>query len=197
MKLTQTNPKVDDFLLHETKWKEEFTALRALILESELTEELKWGQPTYSLKGKNVLLIHGFKEYCAILFVKGALMQDSQGILIQQTKKVQAARQIRFKNLQQILDRRDVLKAYIQDAIDNEVAGKEVEMKKTTEFPMPEELQIRLYNKPELKVAFETLTPGRQRAYLLYFSDPKQVKTREARIDKYIDQIMDGKGLYD
>lgn len=191
------NPLIDDFLNREPKWKTEFERLRAIILDCELTEELKWGQPTYTLNGKNVVLIHGFKDYCAILFIKGSLLEDPKGILIQQTEKVQAGRQIRFKDVQSIDALTDDLKAYVKAAIEIEKSGKEVPMKKTDEFPMPEELMEKFRERPELKEAFEKLTPGRQRAYLLYFSDPKQPKTRLARIDKYVDPIMDGKGLYD
>jgi len=195
---TVFNPNVDAFLAQETRWKTEFEHLRALIMTSpDLTEEIKWGQPTYTLNGKNVVLMHGFKEYCAILFIKGALLPDPKGILIQQTEKVQAARQVRFRNVDEVDRLENDLKTYLQRAIDNEKAGKEIEFKPVAEFPVCEELQARFSERPELKMAFESLTPGRQRAYLLFFSDPKQSKTREARIDKYIDQIMDGKGLYD
>lgn len=197
MTQTQLNPLVDDFLKSETKWKTEFEALRSLILDCDLTEELKWGQPTYTLNGKNVVLIHGFKEYCAILFIKGALLEDPKGILIQQTEKVQAGRQVRFKDIQSILALSGDLKAYIRAAIENEKAGKEIAFKKAEEFAVAEELQALFYAQPQFKAAFEKLTPGRQKAYLLFFGDPKQAKTRQARIDKYFDKIMDGKGLYD
>lgn len=197
MSLTQLNPKVDAFLASETKWKEAFTELRSLITEFDLVEELKWGQPTYTINGKNVLLIHGFKEYCAILFIKGALMKDPQGILIQQTENVQAGRQVRFKSLDQVLQLRESLKSYIQEAIDNEASGKEIEFKKPAEFIIAQELKAKFDAEPRFKAAFDALTPGRQRAYLLFFAAPKQATTRQARIEKYTDLIMDGKGLYD
>lgn len=191
------NPKVDSFLSRETRWKTEFEHLRKIILDCDLTEELKWGQPTYTLNGKNVVLIHGFKEYCAILFVKGALLQDPAGLLIQQTENVQAARQVRFKDVKTIDELEPVLKDYIKAAIDNEKAGKEIELKKATECPVPEELTLKFYDRPELKTAFEALTPGRQRGYLLFFNAPKQSATRVSRIEKYVEKIMEGKGLDD
>jgi len=197
MTLTNLNPKIDAFLSRETQWKTEFEHLRTIILDCDLTEELKWGQPTYTLNGKNVVLIHGFKEYCAILFVKGALLQDPDGILIQQTENVQAARQVRFKDVKTIDELEPVLKDYIKAAIDNEKAGKEIEFKKATEYPVPEELTLKFYDRPELKTAFEALTPGRQRGYLLFFNSPKQSVTRISRIEKYVDKIMEGKGLDD
>jgi len=194
---TKLNPKVDGFLNRETKWKSEFEHLRTIILDCDLTEELKWGQPTYSLNGRNVVLIHGFKEYCAILFVKGALLQDPAGILIQQTENVQAARQVRFKDVQTIDELEPVLKDYIKAAIENEKACKEIEFKKATEYPVPEELTVKFYDRPEFKSAFEALTPGRQRGYLLFFAAPKQTATRVSRIEKYVEKIMEGKGLDD
>lgn len=197
MTLTQPNPKVDAFLERETRWKEEFTLLRSIISDFDLTEELKWGQPTYTLNGKNIVLMHGFKDYCAILFVKGALLEDPKGILIRQTENVQAGRQVRFKDLETIVSLKNDLKDYIQAAIDNEKAGKEIEFKKVQEFPMPEELTERFYDRPDLKTAFYALTPGRQRAYLLYFAQAKQATTRVARIEKYTDKILEGKGLDD
>lgn len=197
MSQTQLNPKVDAFLASETKWKDVFTELRFLITEFDLDEELKWGQPTYTLNGKNVLLVHGFKEYCAILFIKGALMNDPQGILIQQTENVQAGRQVRFKSLDQVLQLKESLKSYIQEAIDNEATGKEVEFKKPTEFVSAQELKAKFDAEPRFKAAFDALTPGRQRAYLLFFAAPKQASTRLSRIEKYTDLIMDGKGLND
>jgi uncharacterized protein YdeI (YjbR/CyaY-like superfamily) len=162
-----------------------------------LTEELKWGKPCYSFDGKNIVLIHGFKEYCALLFVKGALLKDPDGILIQQTENVQAARQIRFTGVREIVDIEPVLKAYIYEAIEVEKAGLEVDFKRNTEFIIPEELQNKFDEIPALKTSFEELTPGRQRAYILYFSEPKQSKTREARVEKCIQQIIGGKGLND
>ena len=191
------NPKVDDFLGREKKWKEEFTKLRQIILDCQLTEELKWGQPCYTLDGKNIVLMHGFKEYCAVLFIKGSLLKDAKGILIQQTENVQVGRQIRFTTVQEINKIEKTLKAYIQEAIEVEKAGLEVELKKTSDFAVPEEFQSRLDGHPALKSAFEALTPGRQRAYLFYFSQAKQSKTREARVDKCIPKILDGLGLDD
>ncbi|KGE16998.1 YdeI/OmpD-associated family protein [Paenibacillus wynnii] len=193
----RVNPKVEEFLSKAKKWKEEYETLRNIVLDCELTEEFKWMHPCYTYDTKNILLIHGFKEYCAILFHKGALLKDAQGILIQQTENVQAARQIRFTNVQEIVEMETLLKAYIYEAIEVEKAGLEVNFKKTTEFIIPEELQNKLNAIPALKTAFEALTPGRQRAYLHYFSEPKQSKTRESRIDKYMPQILDGKGLND
>ncbi|MBC2246112.1 YdeI/OmpD-associated family protein [Listeria seeligeri] len=197
MAKTELNPKVDAFLNKPSKWQAEFTALRKIAIEFGLTEEFKWGKPCYALNGSNVFLIHGFKEYCALLFMKGALLGDPENILIQQTENVQAARQIRFTNLQQIIDMESVLKSYIQNAIDVEAAGLKVEMKRDKEFPIPEELQTRFDELPAFKEAFEALTPGRQRAYLLYFGSPKQSKTRVSRIEKCQEQIFDGLGLND
>ncbi len=169
--------------------------MRDIVLDSELTEEFKWMHPCYTFEGKNIVLIHGFKEYCALLFHKGALFQDTHGILIQQTENVQAARQIRFTNVQEIVEMEAILKAYIHEAIEIEKAG--LEVKKKTEFKIPEELQNKFDEIPALKTAFEDLTPGRQRAYILYFSKAKQSKTRESRVEKYMQQILDGKGLND
>ena len=191
------NPKVDDFLGREKKWKKEFTKLRQIILDCQLTEELKWGQPCYTLDGKNVVLMHGFKEYCAVLFIKGALLKDAKGILIQQTENVQVGRQIRFTTVQDINKIEKTLKAYIQEAIEVEKAGLEVELKKTSDFAVPEEFQSKLDGHPALKSAFGTLTPGRQMAYIFYFSQAKQSKTREARVDKCIPKILDGLWLDD
>ena len=194
---SQMNPKIDFFFNEAQKWREEFEKLRAIILECGLTEELKWGQPCYTLEGKNIVLIHGFKEYCAVLFFKGVLLKDAKHILIQQTENVQAGRQIRFTNIREIVKMKSLLKAYIFEAIEIEKAGLKVNLKKTTDFKVPEEFQSKLNEIPALKNAFETLTPGRQRAYIFYFSQPKQSKTREARVEKYIQQILDGKGLDD
>jgi len=191
------NPKVDEFIDKEKKWQEEFKKLRMIILDCQLTEEFKWGKPCYSFQGSNIALIHGFKEYCAILFIKGALLKDPKSILIQQTENVQAGRQIRFTNLQEIVEQEDILKAYINEAIEVEKAGLEVEYKKTKEYIIPEELQNKFDEIPALKTAFEALTPGRQRAYILHFSEPKQSKTRVSRIEKYMQQILSGKGLND
>jgi uncharacterized protein YdeI (YjbR/CyaY-like superfamily) len=191
------NPDVDWFFTKAAKWQKEYEILRKLALDGELTEELKWGCPCYTFQKRNVILIHGFKEYCALLFMKGALLEDTQGILVQQTQNVQAARQVRFTSAAQINKMRSVLKAYIKAAIDVEKAGLKVELKSTKEFNMPEEFQTVLDDMPELKTAFEKLTPGRQRGYLLYFSSPKQSKTRETRIEKYLEKILQGKGLED
>jgi len=189
--------KVDAFLERAKNWREEFEALRAIITDSDLTEDFKWGQPCYTLDGHNVVLMHGFKEYCALLFFKGALMKDPKNLLIQQTENVQAARQIRFKGLDDIKRQEKVLKSYIKDAIALEKSGAKVEMKKTTEFSFPEELERKMDDLPALRTAFEELTPGRQRAYLLHFSSAKQQKTRESRIEKCVQRILDGKGLDD
>jgi uncharacterized protein YdeI (YjbR/CyaY-like superfamily) len=179
------------------QWQEEFSALHAIIDSSGLKEEVKWGQPCYTLDGRNVVLIHGFKEYCALLFFKGALMKDPNNLLIQQTANVQAARQIRFTGLAEITRQEKALKAYIKDAIAIEKSGAKVEKKATAEFPFPEELERKMDDLPALRTAFETLTPGRQRAYLLHFSSAKQAKTRESRIEKSVQHILDGKGLDD
>ncbi|MNI45952.1 hypothetical protein D3C73_1003940 [compost metagenome] len=191
------NPKVDEFLSRAKKWKEEYEKLRNIVLDCELTEEYKWMHPCYTFKNNNIVLIHGFKDYCALLFHKGALLKDAHGILIQQTENVQAARQIRFTNVQEIVAMESILKAYIYDAIEVETAGLEVSFKKNTEFIIPEEVQNKFDEIPDLKTAFEALTPGRQRAYMLYFSEPKQSKTRESRVEKCMQQILNGKGLND
>jgi uncharacterized protein YdeI (YjbR/CyaY-like superfamily) len=191
------NPKVDVLLRKAKEWKEEFEKLRMIILDCGLTEELKWGWPCYAFQKSNIVLIHGFKEYCALLFFKGALLKNADGILIQQTKNVQAARQIRFTNVQQIVKMKPILKAYIDEAIEVEKAGLKVNYKKTSEFKIVEEFQRKLDEIPVLKTAFSALTPGRQRAYLFYFSQPKQSKTRESRVEKCMQQILAGKGLDD
>jgi uncharacterized protein YdeI (YjbR/CyaY-like superfamily) len=188
------NPKTDFYFQKSEKWKSELEQLRGIILDCELTEELKWGCPCYTFQQNNILLIHEFKEYCAMLFMKGALLNDAERILIQQTENTQATRQIRFTNLREIIDQEATLKAYIYEAIEVERAGLKVELKKTAEFPMPEEFQQKLDEMPMLKTAFEALTPGRQRGYLLHFSHPKQSKTREARIEKCMPLIFNGKG---
>lgn len=192
-----TNPKVDWFFNEDTKWQKEFAILRKIILDCGLTEELKWGQPCYMFQRKNIVLIHGFKEYCALLFFKGSLLKDEQGILIQQTKNVQAARQIRFTDAREIVELERILKAYVHQAIEVEKAGLKVALKKTSDFTVPEEFQKKLNEIPALKTAFEALTPGRQRAYIFYFSQAKQSKTRESRIEKYVPKILEGKGLED
>ena len=195
--MNNMNPKVDFYFIKEKKWQEELEKLRMIILDCQLTEELKWGVPCYTFQKSNIVLIHVFKEYCAILFVKGALLKDARGILITQTENVQAARQIRFTNVQEIVEMETILKAYIYEAIEVEKAGLKVNYKKATEFSIPDEFQNKLDENPALKTAFGALTPGRQRAYLLYFSASKQSKTREARVEKYMQQILNGKGLND
>jgi uncharacterized protein YdeI (YjbR/CyaY-like superfamily) len=194
---SRTNPQADEYFNTAKKWQEESKKLRKIVLDCGLTEELKWGKPCYSFQNSNVVLIHGFKEYCALLFCKGALLKDPHRVLIQQTEHVQAARQIRFTSLQQIVEMATIVKTYIQEAVAVEKAGLEVSYKKTSEFKMPEELKNKLRELPALKTAFESLTPGRQRGYILYFSAPKQSKTRESRIEKYRQKILDGKGLDD
>lgn len=194
------NPRLDGFFAkgkEAKQWQAEFEKLREIILDCQLTEVLKWMHPCYTLEGKNIVLIHGFKEYCAVLFFKGALLQDAHGVLVKQTENVQAERQIRFTSLQEITELETVLKAYIHAAIEVEKAGLKVEYKKTTEFTMPVEFQTKLDEFAALKTAFEALTPGRQRAYILHFSQAKQAKTREARIEKSIERILAGKGLDD
>ena len=191
------NPKVDFYFEKAKTWKKEIEKLRAIVLDCHLTEELKWGCPCYTFEKSNIVLIHVFKEYCAVLFFKGALLKDPKGILIQQTENVQAARQIRFTNLKQINKMEATIKAYIYEAIEVEKAGLQVKLKKTAQFDMPEEFQKKLNKNKALKKAFEALTPGRQRAYLLHFAAPKQTKTRESRVEKYIPHILDGKGLND
>ena len=191
------NAKVDWFFNKAARWQEEYEKLRMIVLDCGLTEELKWGCPCYTFDDTNVVLIHGFKDYCALLFMKGALLQDDAGILVQQTENVQSARQIRFKSIRDIYDLESVLKTYIHQAIEVEKAGLKVKMKKTKEFPMPEEFQRKLDSNKKLRKAFDSLTPGRQRGYLLYFSSAKQSKTRVQRVEKYIPQILDGKGVDD
>jgi len=191
------NPKVDFYFNKAKKWQDELQQLRVIALDCGLTEELKWGCPCYTFQNNNIVLIHDFKEYCALLFFKGALLNDTHGILIQQTKNVQAARQIRFTGIDEIIELEPVLKAHIFEAIEVEKAGLKVDLKKTEEFTIAKEFQYKLDRIPALKTAFEALTPGRQRAYLLHFSAPKQSKTREARIEKYMPQILGGKGIND
>jgi uncharacterized protein YdeI (YjbR/CyaY-like superfamily) len=186
-----------DFYFNKGKWQKETQQLRKIVLDCDLKEELKWGCPCYTFEGKNIVLIHVFKEYCALLFFKGALLNDPENILIQQTENVQSARQIRFTNLKEIVKMAQVIKGYIYQAVEVEEAGLKVPLKKTKDFTVPEELQDKLNEMPSLKTAFESLTPGRQRAYIFYFSQPKQSKTREARVEKYLPKILDGKGLDD
>jgi uncharacterized protein YdeI (YjbR/CyaY-like superfamily) len=195
--MNRTNPKVDWFFDKPGKWQEAYEKLRTIILDCGLTEELKWGCPCYTFEKRNIVLIHGFKEYCALLFFKGALLKDPKGILIQQTENVQAARQIRFTNLREIANLKTTVKAYIKEAMAAEKAGLKVNLKKTSEFTMPVEFKNKLNEMPGLKKAFAALTPGRQRGYLLHFSAPKQARTREARIEKSVPQILKGKGLND
>ena len=191
------NPAVDFYFSKAKKWQQEFEKLRTIVLDCGLTEELKWGNPCYMFQTGNIVLIHGFKEYCALLFFKGSLLNDTNCILIQQTKNVQAARQLRFTSVREIVDLENILKAYIYEAIEVEKAGLKVNFKKTTAFIIPEEFQKKLDEIPALKTAFDALTPGRQRAYIFYFSAPKQSKTRESRVEKYRQQILNGKGLDD
>ncbi|MBW7452772.1 YdeI family protein [Paenibacillus sepulcri] len=193
----ERNPKIDPYFNKLKKWKEEFELLREIVLDCGLTEDFKWMHPCYTVDNKNIVLIHGFKDYCALLFHKGALLIDPHGILIQQTENVQAARQIRFTKVQDIDEMQLMLKAYIDEAIEVEKAGLQVNYKKNTEYIIPEELDNKFVEIPDLKTAFEALTPGRQRAYILHFSTPKQSKTRESRVEKYIVHILNGKGLDD
>ena len=191
------NPNVNFFFEDKSKWLEAYQALREIILSTKLVEELKWSSPCYTCNDHNVVLIHGFKEYCALLFMKGALMKDPNSILIQQSKNVQAARQIRFTSVEEIIKQKSILKSYIKEAIELEKSGAKVELKKTSEYTIPEEFKAALKNRSGLKSAFYKLTPGRQRAYLLYFSSAKQIKTRIDRIEKYLPKILDGKGIDD
>ena len=191
------NPKVDFYFNKTSNWQEEYSRLRTIVLDCGLNEELKWGVPCYTFQKNNVVLIHGFKEYCALLFHKGALLSDSEGILIQQTENVQSARQLRFKNLQEIIEKQAIIKTYIYEAIEIEKTGLKVELKKLSEYSISEEFQQKLDVIPLLKTAFYALTPGRRRGYLLHFSEPKQSKTRESRVEKCMTQIMKGKGLND
>jgi uncharacterized protein YdeI (YjbR/CyaY-like superfamily) len=193
----KTNPKVDFYFNKEQKWQKEIKKLRTIVLDCGLTEELKWGCPCYTFQKSNIVLIHVFKEYCAFLFFKGALLHDASGILVQQTKNVQAARQVRFNNVRDIAEMESILKSYIHQAIEVEQSGLKVNYKKTSDFTIPEEFQKKLDKSRALRNAFDALTPGRQRAYIFYFSQPKQSKTRESRVEKYLPQILKGKGLDD
>ena len=197
MTTSAMNPKVDWFFGKDTTWQKEYEKLRLIILDCGLTEELKWGCPCYTFENRNIILIHGFKEYCAVLFFKGALLNDPEGILIRQTENVQSARQVRFTNVREIVKLERILKAYIYEAIEVERAGLQVKYKKTKDFKIPEEFQQKLDKMPALKKAFDALTPGRQKGYIFYFSQAKQSKTRVARIEKYLKQILNGKGLED
>ncbi len=191
------NPKIDPFFRKSKQWKDEFEKLREIVLECELTEDFKWMHPCYTHDDKNIVLIHGFKEYCALLFHKGALLKDPHGVLIQQTENVQSARQIRFTDVGQIEQMQLIIQSYIDEAIEVEKAGLQVEFKQTKEYEMPEELLNKFAEIPELKTAFEALTPGRQRGYLYFFAGAKQSKTRESRIEKYLPHILEGKGMDD
>lgn len=195
--MSATNPKVDHYLGQAKQWQQELEALRAIILDCKLTETLKWGVPCYVLDGANIVLMHVFKTYCAVLFFKGALLKDPEGILVQQTKNVQAARQLRFTSLEEVVAQKTLFKAYIKEAIAVEKAGLKVNFKETEAFDMPDEFQAKLEEVPALRTAFEALTPGRQRAYILHFTEPKQSKTRVSRIEKSMPAIFSGKGLND
>ena len=199
MPSSKKNPQVDAFLAdkEEAAWRDAFTKLRSIALTCPVTEELKWGKPCYEVNGSNVVLMHGFKEYCALLFTKGALLRDPQGLLVQQTKNVQAARQLRFTRAKEVTVRAATIKAYILEAIELEKAGVKVAYKQTEDFEVAPEFQARLDNTPSLKAAFEALTPGRQRGYLLYFAGAKQPATRAARVEKYVRAIYAGQGLQD
>ncbi len=192
-----SNPKVDEFIDGTDRWQKEFKKLRQVVLSCELSEDFKWKHPCYVLDKNNVVLIHGFKDYCALLFFNGALMKDPRNILIQQTENVQVRRQIRFTSVKEIDEMEAIIKSYIKEAIKVEKAGLKAEMKTTSDFVIPDELQYKFDEMPRLRSAFESLTPGRQRGYLLYFSAPKQSKTRESRIENYVDRILDGIGLND
>ncbi len=192
-----TNSKVDEFIINTKKWRDEFNELRRIVLECGLAEELKWGQPCYMFERSNIVILSGFKEYIALAFFKGVLLKDSSGILIQPTENMQETRQIRFTNVSQIVELKSVIKSYIIEAVDAEKSGLKVNHEKRPELEIPEELQKKFDESPAFKTAFESLTPGRQRGYILFFSGAKQSKTREARIEKYTQQILDGKGLED
>jgi uncharacterized protein YdeI (YjbR/CyaY-like superfamily) len=192
------NTQAEQFFKQAKKWKEEFQLLREILNSNkQLEEDYKWMHPCYTLGGKNIVLIHGFKEYCALLFHKGALMKDPGKILIQQTENVQLARQIRFTNINEIMELKSVIKDYVREAVDIEKSGKTIELKKVKDYPVPEEFKIALDEDKQLKKAFHSLTPGRQKGYLFYFNQAKQPKTRLARIEKYYQQILEGKGLED
>ncbi|MEK5407642.1 DUF1801 domain-containing protein [Paenibacillus sp. FSL W8-0439] len=193
----EMNPKVDVYLGKVNKWKAEMEKLRAIMLDCQLTEELKWGKPCYMFQNSNIAIIQGFKEHCALMFFKGALLKDPNGILIKPGEDTQAGRQIRFTNVEEIVEMETILKAYIIEAVEVEKAGLKVDFKKNTELIFPEEFQAKLDENPALKTAFAALTPGRQRAYIMHFSAPKQSKTRESRVEKCMQDILNGKGLND
>jgi uncharacterized protein YdeI (YjbR/CyaY-like superfamily) len=195
--MNKTNPEVDAYLDQIQQWQDESRELRRIVLECQLTEELKWRQPCYTFQKANVVIIQGFKDYCALMFFKGALLQDTDGILIKPGRNTQAGRQVRFTNVREIVEMEAILKAYIQAAVDVERAGLQVKLKKTSDFEIPEEFQAKLDEVPGLKTAFEGLTPGRQRGYLHYFSSAKQSKTRASRVERHMQRILDGKGLND
>jgi uncharacterized protein YdeI (YjbR/CyaY-like superfamily) len=195
--MNKTNPEVDAYLNKVQQWQDELRELRRIVLECQLTEELKWRQPCYTFQKANVVIIQGFKDYCALMFFKGALLQDTDGILIKPGRNTQAGRQVRFTNVREIVEMEAILKAYIQAAVDVERAGLQVKLKKTSDFEIPEEFQAKLDEVPGLKTAFEGLTPGRQRGYLHYFSSAKQSKTRASRVERHMQRILDGKGLND
>jgi uncharacterized protein YdeI (YjbR/CyaY-like superfamily) len=195
--MPEMNPEVDEFIRKADQWQEEFEKLRMVCLDCGLVEVLKWGSPCYTFQKSNIVIVQGFKEYCALMFFKGALLEDPQGILTKPGKNTQAGRQVRFTNVQEIEEMAPILTAYISEAVDVEKAGLKVDFKETSAYAIPEEFQNQLDDNPALKTAFEALTPGRQRAYLLYFSSAKQAKTREARVEKYTQHILDGKGLND
>jgi uncharacterized protein YdeI (YjbR/CyaY-like superfamily) len=195
--MNKVNPKVDGYLRKAKKWQEEFETLRMIVLDCGLTEELKWGKPCYTLQKSNIVVIQGFKEYCALMFFKGSLLKDANGILSRIGEHTQAARQIRFTNVREVVQMEPILKAYIHEAIEVEKAGLKVKLKKTSDFKVPEEFQNKLDSIPALKTAFDALTPGRQRGYIFYFSQPKQSKTRESRVAQSMPQILKGKGLND
>jgi uncharacterized protein YdeI (YjbR/CyaY-like superfamily) len=197
LQMNRMNPKVDVFLSKAKKWRAELEKLRTIILDCDLTEELKWGAPCYTFQKNNVVLMRGFKEYCALLFFKGALLSDAHGILVKPGEHTQAGRQIRFTSAQEVIEMEPILKAYIYEAIEVEKAGLKVDFEEKTELVFPEEFQKKLDEDPALKAAFDALTPGRQRAYNLYFAAPKQSKTRESRVERYVQRILDGKGLHD
>ncbi|MEW6434133.1 MAG: YdeI/OmpD-associated family protein [Myxococcota bacterium] len=195
--MATTNPRVEFFFKKPSPWQAHYRALREILLSCPVTEELKWGVPAYQADGKNVVLVHGFKAYCAVLFPNGALLKDAKRVLIKQTEHVQAARQIRFTTVEEIQKLAPTLRAYVKEAIALQKSGAKVAFKKTTEFAVPAEFQAKLDSAPKLKAAFDQLTPGRQRAYLLYLSQAKQAKTREARVAKVVPRILAGKGLDD
>lgn len=197
MRSNETNPRVDIFLSKADKWQDEMEQLRSIILDCGLAEELKWGKPCYTFQGKNIVIIQGFKEYCALLFFKGVLLDDPDNILIKTGQNTDVGRQIRFVDVRKIVEMKSTLKSYIDNAIEVEKSGQKIEVRKSSEFVISIEFQNKLKEMPALKTAFEALTPGRQRAYIFYFSAPKQSRTRESRIEKYIPHIIRGKGLND